>query len=46
MAYLILACALLAVTLVYGVIAFTAISAPFRYDPMGPEGWPRVRRGA
>ena len=33
---------LLAVTLAYGVIAFTAISAPFQYDPLGPESWPRI----
>ena len=33
---------LLLVTLAYGVIAFTAISAPFQYDPLGPESWPRL----
>jgi putative tricarboxylic transport membrane protein len=33
---------LLLVTLAYGVIAFTAISAPFQYDPLGPESWPRI----
>jgi putative tricarboxylic transport membrane protein len=30
------------VTLAYAVIAFTAISAPFQYDPLGPESWPRI----
>ncbi|MCA0930676.1 tripartite tricarboxylate transporter TctB family protein [Ruegeria profundi] len=38
----IFAFALLAVTLGYGFIAFTAISAPFQYDPLGPESWPRI----
>lgn len=33
---------LLLVTLAYGFIAFTAISAPFQYDPLGPESWPRL----
>ena len=33
---------LLLVTLAYGAIAFTAISAPFQYDPLGPESWPRI----
>ncbi len=33
---------LLAVTLAYAAIAFTAISAPFQYDPLGPESWPRI----
>lgn len=33
---------LLVVTLAYGVIAFTAISAPFQYDPLGPESWPQI----
>ena len=33
---------LLIVTLAYAVIAFTAISAPFQYDPLGPESWPRI----
>lgn len=33
---------LLIVTLSYGVIAFTGISAPFQYDPLGPESWPRI----
>ena len=33
---------LLLVTLAYGVIAFTQISAPFQYDPLGPESWPQL----
>ncbi|MGF1659192.1 MAG: tripartite tricarboxylate transporter TctB family protein [Rubrimonas sp.] len=33
---------LLLVALGYAVIAFTAIKAPFQYDPIGPEGWPRL----
>ncbi|MDT8327212.1 MAG: tripartite tricarboxylate transporter TctB family protein [Roseovarius sp.] len=33
---------LMIVTLAYAVIAFTAISAPFQYDPLGPESWPRI----
>ena len=33
---------LLVVTLAYGFIAFTAISAPFQYDPLGPESWPQL----
>ncbi|SDF00654.1 tripartite tricarboxylate transporter TctB family protein [Limimaricola pyoseonensis] len=33
---------LLAVTMAYAAIAFTAISAPFQYDPLGPESWPRI----
>ena len=42
MADRIFAGALLLVTLAYGFIAFTAISAPFQYDPLGPESWPRL----
>jgi putative tricarboxylic transport membrane protein len=38
----ILAGALLIVTLAYAVIAFTIIRAPFQYDPLGPESWPRI----
>ncbi len=26
----------------YGFIAFTGIKAPFQYDPLGPESWPRL----
>ena len=33
---------LLVVTLAYAVIAFTAIKAPFQYDPLGPESWPQI----
>ncbi len=32
----------LIVTLAYAYIAFTQISAPFQYDPLGPESWPRL----
>ena len=38
----IFAATLLAVALVYGFIAFTTIEAPFQYDPLGPESWPRI----
>jgi len=33
---------LLIVALAYAVIAFTAIRAPFQYDPLGPESWPQI----
>lgn len=33
---------LLIVMLAYAVIAFTVIKAPFQYDPLGPESWPRI----
>ena len=33
---------LLAVSGVYAWLAFTAIRAPFQYDPLGPESWPRI----
>lgn len=33
---------LLLVALGYSFVAFTAIKAPFQYDPVGPEGWPRL----
>lgn len=36
------AAVLLAVTLGYGLIAFFMIKAPFQYDPLGPESWPRI----
>lgn len=42
MADRIFAAALLMVTLAYAIIAFTRISAPFQYDPLGPESWPRI----
>lgn len=38
----IFAAVLLAVTIGYAVIAFTVISAPFQYDPLGPESWPQI----
>lgn len=34
--------AILLVSAVYTWIAFTAIKAPFQYDPLGPESWPRL----
>ncbi|APE44614.1 hypothetical protein BOO69_15230 [Sulfitobacter alexandrii] len=33
---------LLLVTLAYSYIAFAIIKAPFQYDPLGPESWPRI----
>lgn len=33
---------LLLIALGYTFIAFTVIKAPFQYDPVGPEGWPRL----
>ncbi len=30
------------VALGYTIIAFTLIKAPFQYDPLGPETWPRL----
>ncbi len=33
---------ILLVTLAYGFVAFTVIEAPFQYDPLGPESWPRI----
>lgn len=38
----IFASVLTAVTLIYLWIAATAIKAPFQYDPLGPESWPRI----
>jgi len=32
----------LAISISYGYIAFTIIKAPFQYDPLGPETWPRI----
>ncbi|TDH36266.1 tripartite tricarboxylate transporter TctB family protein [Pseudohoeflea suaedae] len=26
----------------YTIVAFTVIKAPFQYDPLGPESWPRI----
>lgn len=37
---------LLIVTLAYAYIAWTLIEAPFQYDPLGPESWPRILAGA
>lgn len=37
---------LLIVTLAYAYIAWTIIQAPFQYDPLGPESWPRILAGA
>ena len=42
MADRIFGCIALAITLAYGFIAFTVIKAPFQYDPLGPEAWPRI----
>lgn len=33
---------LIALAVSYAVIAFTVIRAPFQYDPLGPETWPRI----
>lgn len=32
----------LLISIGYGYIAFTIIKAPFQYDPLGPESWPRI----
>lgn len=37
---------LLIVTLGYAFIAWTIIKAPFQYDPLGPESWPRILAAA
>lgn len=37
---------LLIVTLAYAYIAWTLIKAPFQYDPLGPESWPRILAAA
>lgn len=42
MADRIFASALLLVAIGYTLIAFTLIEAPFQYDPLGPETWPRI----
>lgn len=34
--------AILLITIGYLIFAFTVIRAPFQYDPLGPEGWPRI----
>jgi putative tricarboxylic transport membrane protein len=38
----IFAACLFVVTLFYGVIALFFLKAPFQYDPLGPESWPRI----
>lgn len=42
MADRIFGCIALAIAVGYGFIAFTIIEAPFQYDPLGPESWPRI----
>lgn len=42
MAERVFAGALLALALAYGYGAFAVIRAPFQYDPLGPESWPRI----
>lgn len=32
----------LLVVMAYGWVAFMMIKAPFQYDPLGPESWPRI----
>lgn len=32
----------LLVVMAYGWAAFMLIKAPFQYDPLGPESWPRI----
>lgn len=38
----IFAACLFVVTLIYGGIALFLLKAPFQYDPLGPESWPRL----
>lgn len=42
MADRIAALVILVVAGLYGLVAFTAIKAPFQYDPLGPESWPQI----
>lgn len=42
MADRIFAAVLLAAAIGYAIIAFAVISAPFQYDPLGPESWPQI----
>lgn len=42
MADRILAGIVLLIAIGYSFIAFTIIKAPFQYDPLGPESWPRI----
>ena len=37
--------ALLALAGVYAWLAFLVVRAPFQYDPLGPESWPRILVG-
>lgn len=46
MADRIFAGAILLIAFAYTIIAFTVIGAPFQYDPLGPETWPRLLGGA
>lgn len=38
----IFAACLFVITLSYGAIALFVLKAPFQYDPLGPESWPRI----
>ncbi|MCB1354286.1 MAG: tripartite tricarboxylate transporter TctB family protein [Rhodobacteraceae bacterium] len=38
----IFAAVLLFLSLIYAFYAFFVIKAPFQYDPLGPEAWPRL----
>ncbi|AVX06055.1 hypothetical protein MXMO3_03552 (plasmid) [Maritalea myrionectae] len=38
----IFASAIAIVAVAYTLLAFTVIKAPFQYDPLGPESWPRI----
>jgi putative tricarboxylic transport membrane protein len=33
---------ILLVAIAYSIIAFWVIKAPFQYDPLGPESWPKI----
>lgn len=33
---------ILLIAVAYTIIAFTVIRAPFQYDPLGPETWPKL----
>lgn len=33
---------ILVVSIIYLVMAYTVIKAPFQYDPLGPESWPKL----
>jgi putative tricarboxylic transport membrane protein len=34
--------AILMIAAGYTILAFTIVKAPFQYDPLGPETWPRI----